>query len=45
MGKLLYTKEGAHSTERILYHKDITGQEITKKLLEQVKKRKECSPY
>ncbi len=39
-GKLLYTKEGAHSTERILYHKDITGQEITRKLLEQVKKKK-----
>ncbi len=39
-GKVLYTKEGAHSTERILYHKDITGQEITKKLLEQVKKKR-----
>lgn len=39
-GNLLYTKEGAHSTARILYHKDITGQEITSKLLEQVKKKK-----
>jgi L-aspartate oxidase len=39
-GKLLYTKEGAHSTARILYHKDITGQEITQKLLQQVKKKK-----
>ena len=39
-GKLLYTKEGAHSTARILYFKDVTGQEITGKLLEQVKKKK-----
>lgn len=38
-GSFKYTREGAHSTERILYHKDITGQEITSKLLEQVKKR------
>lgn len=28
-----YTKEGAHSRPRILYHKDITGQEITSHLL------------
>jgi len=35
-----YTKEGGHSKTRILYHKDITGEEITKKLLENVKKRK-----
>lgn len=39
-GKMLYTKEGAHSTARILYHRDITGQEITGKLLAQVKKKK-----
>lgn len=39
-GQMLYTKEGAHSTARILYHKDITGLEITRKLLEQVKSRK-----
>lgn len=32
-GNLLYTKEGAHSENRILYHKDITGKEITTKLL------------
>jgi len=36
-GRLQYTKEGAHSTARILYHKDITGQEITQKLIDQVK--------
>lgn len=39
-GKLLYTREGAHSQSRILYHKDVTGQEITGKLLAQVKKKK-----
>lgn len=33
-GQLLYTKEAAHSTNRILHHKDITGREITGKLLE-----------
>ena len=32
-GELLYTKEGAHSKPRILYHKDQTGKEITSKLL------------
>lgn len=39
-GTLLYTREGAHSKPRILYHDDITGQEITEKLLAAVKKRK-----
>lgn len=39
-GELLYTREGAHSKSRILYHKDITGQEITSKLLTEVKRRK-----
>lgn len=38
-GKLLFTREGAHSKERILYHEDITGEEITSKLLAQVKRR------
>ncbi len=42
-GKLLYTKEGAHSKARILYHKDLTGKEITSKLLTQAKKRKNIS--
>ncbi len=28
-----FTREGAHSTPRILFHKDITGKEITSKLL------------
>ena len=37
-GELCYTKEGAHSTNRILFHDDVTGKEITSKLLAQVKK-------
>ncbi|MDY3716478.1 MAG: L-aspartate oxidase [Blautia sp.] len=37
-GELLYTREGAHSKPRILYHKDITGKEITSTLLACVKK-------
>ena len=34
-----FTREGAHSTPRILFHKDITGKEITSKLLAEAKKR------
>lgn len=37
-GSLSFTKEGGHSSKRILFHADITGREITEKLLEQVKK-------
>ena len=36
---LLYTKEGGHSDSRILFHADVTGREITSKLLDQVKRR------
>ena len=39
-GKLLYTREGGHSTHRIVFHEDITGKEITSKLLAAVKKCK-----
>ena len=39
-GNLAFTREGAHSRPRILFHEDITGKEITSKLLAQVKKRK-----
>ena len=39
-GELLYTREGAHSTPRILYHEDLTGKEISTKLWERVKERK-----
>lgn len=37
-GELEFTREGCHSDKRILYHEDITGQEITSHLLAQVKK-------
>ncbi len=36
-GEFRYTREGAHSRPRILFHKDITGKEITRKLLARVK--------
>ena len=39
-GNYQFTREGAHSTPRILFHQDITGKEITGKLLEQVRKCK-----
>ncbi len=35
-GSLSFTREGAHSNKRILFHKDITGKEITSKLLREV---------
>lgn len=38
-GKLVFTREGGHSRPRILFHKDITGREITSKLL---RKAQEC---
>lgn len=38
-GEFVYTKEGAHSKPRILFHEDITGNEITSKLLERVRER------
>lgn len=38
-GALLYTREGAHSNKRILFHADVTGREITSKLLAAVRKR------
>ena len=37
-GEYAFTREGAHSRPRILFHEDITGEEITSKLLAQVKK-------
>lgn len=38
-GSLSFTREGAHSAKRILFHEDITGREITGKLLEQARRR------
>ena len=36
--EFIYTKEGAHSKSRILFHEDETGKEITSHLLETVRK-------
>lgn len=38
-GNLAFTREGAHSRPRILFHEDITGREITRTLLQQAAKR------
>ena len=38
-GELKFTREGGHSRPRILFHKDITGKEITGKLLEEARRR------
>lgn len=38
-GNLSYTREGAHSIFRILHHKDVTGKEITSKLIARAKER------
>lgn len=38
-GTLAYTREGAHSHHRIIYHEDVTGKEITSTLLKKVKER------
>ena len=35
-GQFAFTKEGAHSNNRILFHADVTGREITSKLLARV---------
>lgn len=48
-GSLSFTKEGAHSNNRIVYYEDITGKQITNTLWERVKEREnitimeECS--
>ena len=44
-GEFAYTREGAHSKPRILFHEDITGKEITSKLLAQVKKLENVTIY
>ena len=38
-GTLAFTREGAHSEKRILFHEDTTGKAITEKLLEQARQR------
>lgn len=44
-GEFAFTREGAHSRPRILFHEDVTGKEITSKLLEQVKALKNVTLY
>lgn len=46
-GKLEYTREGGHSTFRILHHKDVTGKEVVRKLIKAVERRSniEISEY
>ncbi len=38
-GELAYTREGGHSRPRILFHEDVTGKEITEKLLARARER------
>lgn len=38
-GNLLYTREGAHSCKRILFHEDVTGKEITENLLKAAREK------
>ena len=44
-GELAYTREGGHSRPRILFHADVTGKEITGKLLAQARARKNIAIY
>lgn len=44
-GCLCYTREGAHSANRILHHKDETGKEITKTLLARAEERENITLY
>ncbi len=44
-GNLDFTREGAHSAKRILFHEDITGKEITSHLYEAVKKLDNVTIY
>lgn len=44
-GEYVYTKEGAHSKPRILFFEDITGKEITRKLLQRVKELPNVTLY
>lgn len=38
-GNLSYTREGAHSSKRIIFHEDVTGKEITSTLLARAREK------
>lgn len=42
---LKFTREGGHSDKRILFHEDITGKEITSKLLARALERPNITLY
>ncbi len=44
-GSLDFTREGAHSQKRILYHKDVTGKEITTHLLDKTLQKENVTFY
>lgn len=44
-GSFSYTKEGAHSHHRIIFHEDVTGKEITSTLLRNVEKLSDVTIY
>lgn len=44
-GEFVYTREGAHSRPRILFHEDITGEEITGTLLKRVRELPNITLY
>lgn len=44
-GNFVFTREGAHSDKRIIYHEDVTGKEITSTLLREVRQRDNITIY
>lgn len=44
-GSLAFTREGAHSHKRIIFHEDVTGKEITSTLLSKVRKLENVTIY
>lgn len=44
-GNLVYTREGAHSANRIVFHEDVTGKEITSSLLKKARTLRNVEIY
>lgn len=44
-GNLVYTREGAHSENRIIFHEDVTGKEITSSLLKKARTLRNVEIY